>query len=135
MNLPEFTLFLTFIISHCRYLHLYLRTYTYYSVPLEPLGKYLSFRSHLWPWGSTQPLTEISTTMIPGGKGGRCVRLTTLPPSCAVVTKCGNRNFLEPSGSVLACNGTALHTVCTVCAIYFFIKTVSNIKMFLKGSW
>jgi len=31
-----------------------------------------------------------------------------LPPSCAVVTKSGNRNFLEPSGPVQACNGTAL---------------------------
>jgi len=29
---------------------------------------------------------------------GRCVRLTTLPPSCAVVTKSGSLNFLEPSG-------------------------------------
>jgi len=34
--------------------------------------------------------------------------LTTLPPSCAVVTKCGSLNFLESSGSVQACNGTAL---------------------------
>ena len=33
-----------------------------------------------------------------GGKGGRCVRLTTLPPSCAVVMKSGNLNFLQPSG-------------------------------------
>ena len=33
-----------------------------------------------------------------GVKSGRCVRLTTLPPSCAVVTKSGNLNFLEPSG-------------------------------------
>ena len=31
-----------------------------------------------------------------------------LPPSCAVVTKSGNLNFLEPSGPVKACNGTAL---------------------------
>ena len=31
-----------------------------------------------------------------------------LPPSCAVVTKSGNLNFLEPSGLVQACNGTAL---------------------------
>jgi hypothetical protein len=30
--------------------------------------------------GSTQPLTEMSTN---GGKGGRCVGLTTLPTSCA----------------------------------------------------
>jgi hypothetical protein len=33
-----------------------------------------------------------------GGKGGRCVRLTTLPPSYAVVMKSWNLNFLEPSG-------------------------------------
>jgi len=58
--------------------------------------------------GSTQPLTEMSTRNIYWGKGGRCVRLTTLPPSCAVVTKSGNLNFLEPSGPVEACNGTAL---------------------------
>jgi len=31
-----------------------------------------------------------------------------LPPSCAVVTKSGSLNFLEPSGPVQACNGTAL---------------------------
>ena len=37
-----------------------------------------------------------------------CVRLTTLPPSCAVVMKSGNLNFLEPSGPVQGCNGTAL---------------------------
>jgi len=43
-----------------------------------------------------------------GGKGGRCVRLTTLPPSCAVVTKSGSPNLLEPSGPVQACNGTDL---------------------------
>ena len=36
------------------------------------------------------------------------VRLLTLPPSCAVVTKSGNLNFLEPSGPLQACNGTAL---------------------------
>ena len=31
-----------------------------------------------------------------------------LPPSCAVVTKSGNLNFLEPFGALRACNGTAL---------------------------
>ena len=31
-----------------------------------------------------------------------------LPPSCAVVTKSGNINFLETSGPFQACNGTAL---------------------------
>jgi hypothetical protein len=32
--------------------------------------------------GSTQPLVKMSTRNIPGGKGSRCVRLTT-PPPCA----------------------------------------------------
>ena len=33
-----------------------------------------------------------------------------LPPFCAVVTKPGNFNFLEPYGPLQACNGTALLT-------------------------
>jgi hypothetical protein len=57
---------------------------------------------------STQPLTEMSTGVFPGGKCGRCVRLTTLPPSCAVVKKSGNLNFTEPSGPLQVCNGTVL---------------------------
>jgi hypothetical protein len=40
-----------------------------------------------------------------------CVRLTTLPLSCAVVMKSGNLNFLEPPGLSQACNGTALHYI------------------------
>ena len=31
-----------------------------------------------------------------------------LPPSCVAVMKSGNLNFLEPSGPLQACNGTAL---------------------------
>ena len=57
--------------------------------------------------GSTQPITEMRTREFPGGECGRCVRLT-LPPSCAVVMKSGNLNFLEPHGPLQACNGTAL---------------------------
>jgi hypothetical protein len=59
--------------------------------------------------GLTQPLTEMSTRCISWGrKGGRCAMLTTLPPSCAIVMESGNLNFLEPSGPLQACNGTAL---------------------------
>ena len=58
--------------------------------------------------GSTQPLTEMSTRSISWGKGSRCVMLTNLPPSCAVVVKSGNLNFLESFGPLQACNGTDL---------------------------
>ena len=34
---------------------------------------------------------------IPGGKGGRCVRVTTLPPSCAECTVIWSLNRPEPS--------------------------------------
>ena len=33
--------------------------------------------------GMTHPLTEMSTRNISWSKDGRCVGLTTLPPSCA----------------------------------------------------
>jgi hypothetical protein len=57
-----------------------------------------------------------------GGKGGRCVRLTTLSPSCAVVTKPGNLNFLVPSGPLQACNGTAL-SLCILIDMYSLFCT------------
>ena len=82
--------------------------------------------------GSTQPLTEMSTRLFPGGKGGRCVGLTNLPPSCAVVMKSGNLNFLEPSGPLQACNGTALPLLATndmrrKYALNFAVSIPSNI--------
>ena len=76
---------------------------------------------------STQPLTEMSTRCIPGDKGGRYVRLITLPPSCAVVMKSGNFNFLEPSGPLQACNGTALPFL-TLGAVYECYDTDNESK-------
>ena len=49
--------------------------------------------------------------VFPGGKGGQCVRLTTLPPSRVVVMKSGNLNFLKPSGPLQACNGVAFYAI------------------------
>ena len=57
----------------------------------------------------------ISNNIYPNKDGlCRCVRMTTLPPSYAVVMKSGDLNFLEPSGPLLSCKGTALslHFTC-----------------------
>ena len=69
---------------------------------------YKSLPIALWPWGRLSLRQRWIPGSFSGGKGGRCVRLTTLPPSCAVVMKSGNLNFLEPSGPAQACNGPAL---------------------------
>ena len=77
-------------------------------VSLEIFIDIKSFRSHYGPGvDSTSNRNEYQEYFL-GGKGGRCVRLTTLPPSCAVVTKSGNLNFLEPLWAFRACNGTDL---------------------------
>jgi hypothetical protein len=61
----------------------------------------------LWPWGRLSRQKWV-TGVFPGGKGGRSVRLTTLPPSCTVM-KSGNLNLLESSVPLRACNETALY--------------------------
>ena len=51
-------------------------------------------------------------------------RADNLPPSRAIVTKSGNLDFLEPSGPVQACNGTAL-------PLHFIIFEIKNLYQFL----
>jgi len=58
--------------------------------------------------GSTQPLTEMSTRSISWGQRRPFRKADNLPPSCAIVTKSENLNFLETSGPLRVCNGTAL---------------------------
>ena len=57
-----------------------------------------SFRPHYGPGVDSASNKKWVPGVFPGVKSGQCVRLTTLPPSCAVVMKSGNLNFLEPSG-------------------------------------
>jgi len=57
---------------------------------------------------STQPITEMSTRdffLGVGGKDGRCVGLTTLPPSCA---NCPEIWEPQPPGILRACPGIAI---------------------------
>ena len=67
-----------------------------------------SFRSHYGPVVDSASNRNEYQEHFLGGKNGRCVRLKNLPPSCAVVMKSGNLNFLEPSGPLQDCKGTAL---------------------------
>jgi hypothetical protein len=55
--------------------------------------------------GLTQPLTEMSTRNISWGKGGRCVGLTTLPPSCAYCLEIWEP---QPPGTLRACHWIAV---------------------------
>jgi len=77
--------------------------------------------------GSTQPLNrnEYQEHFLGVKAAGAC-KADNLPPYCAVVTKSGNLNFLEPSGPVQACNGTAL----PLQLMYYFFpcsgKTIHN---------
>ena len=64
-----------------------------------------SFRSHYGPGvDSASDRNEYQVHFL----GGKSVSLTSFPPSCAIVMKSGNLNFLEPSGPLQACKGTAL---------------------------
>ena len=70
-------------------------------------------RREFFPWhltfpcalGSTQPLKMKDNT---GGKGGRCVRLTTYHLQVPIFKKSGGLNLLEFCGPLQACNGTDL---------------------------
>ena len=67
-------------------------------VSLEFFIDIKSYRSHYGPGVDSASKRNEYQEYFLEGKGGWCVRLTTLPPSCVVVTKSGNLNFLEPSG-------------------------------------
>ena len=58
---------------------------------------------------STLTLTEMSTSVFSGGKGGRCIGLTTLPPSCGDCLEILAPQTLEPSGPLRVCIGIAFY--------------------------
>jgi hypothetical protein len=64
---------------------------------------------------STQPLTEMSTRNLPGGKSGRGVGLTTLPPSVSL--KMSEPQALTTLRASTACTGKTLRKgICGYCS-------------------
>jgi len=61
------------------------------------------------------------------------VRLTNLPPSCVIVMKSGNLNFLEPSGPLQACNGTALPLPVPYCFCWRLYRSQEHSKKLSEG--
>ena len=82
----------------------------------------------LWPWGWLSLKQKWVPGIFPGSKGGRCVGLTTLPPSCATVLKSGSLNLLEPSRPVQAFNGIALPLPLT----FFILLIISSDSFYIK---
>jgi len=71
------------------------------SIPADVSGFFIdvkSFQSRYSPGVDSASNRNEYQEHFLGVKSGRCVRLTTLPPFCAVVMKSGNLKFLEPSG-------------------------------------
>jgi len=61
----------------------------------------------LWPWGWLRLKQKWVPGIFPGGKGGWCAGVITLPPSCADCLEIWEAQLLEPSEPVQACNGIA----------------------------
>ena len=94
------------------------------SIPAGVSGFFIdikSFRSHYGPGvDSASNRNEYREYFLGVRRPVR--KADNLPPSCALVTKSGNLNFLEPSGPVQACNGTALPLYICICVcIYIYI--------------
>jgi len=108
-------------------------------VSLEFFIDIKSLRSHYGPGADSASSRNEYQEHFLGGKGGRCVRLTNLPPSCAVVVKSGNLppscavvvksgnlNFLEYSGPLQACNGTSTYLYIRVGRVAQSVKRLTT---------
>ena len=104
---PHYSWFNLIYTAPC--VHNHLHTQTQKHITFLPSKQHrLFFRPHYGPGVDSASNRNEYQQYFLGGKGGWCVKMTILPPSCVVVMKSGNFNFLESSGPLQACNGTAL---------------------------
>jgi hypothetical protein len=68
-----------------------------------------------------------------GGKSGRCVVLTNLPPSLPFVLKSGSVNFLDPSGPVQV--RTGIHLSVTFCSLFRSFHRQGEWRGLMRTLW
>ena len=71
---------------------------------------------------STQLLTEMSTSLISWGDGGRCVKLTNLPHSCAYFLETWK---LQPPGTLILCPGLYRDCFTVILSLSIFLPSRS----------
>jgi len=86
-------------------------------VPLEFFIDII-LRRALWPWGQSGSNRNEYREYFRGRKGGRCVRLTTLPPSCADMHEIWKP---QSTPTLLACTLPLLPTHCTCRGLLFHV--------------
>jgi len=98
---------------------------------MGPLGFFIVIilQAPLWPWGRLSLYRKKSTRNISCGKGGLCLGLTTLPPSCAECLKSGSHNVLEPSGPVQRLLYLCFTSLCGTLYCYVHIASGNGKKV------
>jgi hypothetical protein len=78
--------------------------------------------------GSTQPLTEMSTRIIPGGKWGRCVRLTTYHHPVPLSSNLGTLTSWNPLGHPRPVTGLLYLYILTPAGC-FMVQALSSLSL------
>ena len=90
-----------------------------------------SFRSHYGPGVDSASNRNEYQEFLQSGKGGRCVGLTTLPPSCV---DCHEIREHQPPGTLRACIGIALPFFYRLCIETDYRRIRCSKSLYLRGN-